>query len=345
MTHHRLGFAARLPILIIVAFAITIWAAVFGLQLAMEDPDYFDDINLMPAERFRVASGLPPRVDRPLRRTERTGTLIRIASPDINAVERDARLLARRGPGAFVPTSTLLERTLPSAAFALEAGQSLDPRLPPGPFEAAVEVTFRPVGDPMGKIGATLVGLGLVVERNGTGLHADAAGTAPRNALTSSPVWMSAGLERITWTVRRTNDRPVAFRAERMPQSTGKRRAIPSSGASVVGVPTDAFAADTWPPAAPTWPVDALIHALDVGRCTACHAFHARLPVATPPAPDLAAASATRTLPELILGLEPCVERGRSAGYAVPEFGPDDADTIARLLMQSAGRLPSLESD
>ncbi|MFK7962150.1 MAG: hypothetical protein AB8G96_16685 [Phycisphaerales bacterium] len=340
----RRGISVRVVLFIVVAFVVTGILATIGIRLAMEDPQFFDEFPGTVAENMRRASGDPPRTKRPLPETTPLGTKMRIAVPDWEAVARDIRLTRRRGPENFQPTSMLLERTLPSAAFAFEAGQSPDPRVPPGPFHAAVEVTFRPHGDPMGRIGATITGTGLTIERNGTGLHADAAGSSPRLARRSDPVWMTPGRERITWTVKRSSDRAMAFRAERTPQATGVHRPIPSAGYPVVAQAAPDLADGAWPPPQPTWPIDALIHALDVGRCTACHAFHARRP-GRPTAPNLAESGLTRSLPELILGLEPCAERAQAAGFNVPDFDARTPDTIARLLMQAAGRLPSVEVD
>ncbi len=249
------------------------------------------------------------------------------------------------------PDGTIVARDLPSAAFALEAGQSLDPRIPPGPFAAVLEVTFRPRGDALGRVGAELTGLRMILERTGAeeDLQVDAAGAAPRRSLSGEPVWMRTPVERLDYELARSRDVPVAFRPIREPFAVGRVMPIPSGGRPVIALGPDGEPApprEAWPAADEPHPVDALVGGLDLGRCTACHAFHARRPLAPamPGADDLAEAALAASIAELASGMAGCDERARSVGLDVPPLDVPSATGLATLLVQSAGRLPSAEA-
>ena len=143
------------------------------------------------AERVRVAEGLDPAPG-PF---PATGTRAWIEGPD----------------------GTIVSRDLPWAAFALERGQSLDPRVPPGPATILLEVTFRPRGDALGRVGAAITGLSMILERpaEATDLWVDAASTRTRESLSGSPQWMRQPVERLDYTLRRTRDGAMSFRAIR----------------------------------------------------------------------------------------------------------------------------------
>ncbi|MHC4811272.1 MAG: hypothetical protein ACYTEV_13040 [Planctomycetota bacterium] len=253
------------------------------------------------------------------------------------------------------PDGTIVSRTLPWATFALERGQSLDPRIPPGPATVLLEVTFRPRGDALGRVGGAITGLSMILERpaDGADLWVDAASTRTRESLSGSPQWMRQPVERLDYTLRRTRDGAMSFRAIREPFDEGRVRPLASAGRPFRAIGPgggDAPPATAWPGPDEPFPLDALIGALDRGRCTDCHAFHARRPLTRPAdaaaaaAPDLAEASLRGEILALAAGLSDCDDRAAAAGMPIPRIDRDDAAAIARLLVQSAGRLPSAEA-
>lgn len=277
---------------------------------------------------------------------------VRVASGEDPAIEPFPIL----GTRAWIEGAdgTIVERDLPWAAFALEAGQSLDPRIEPGPFAAVIEVTFRPRGDALGRLGASLSGMRMILERAGAtdDLHVDAAAARTRESLSGDPVWVRTPVERLDYTLRRTRDVGASFRAIRRPFDRSQPQPLPSAGRPVRAIGPGgepAAALDAWPAADDPFPVDALIGALDRGRCTDCHWFHARRPVPGRPgadtgAPDLAEASLSRAIAQLADGMDACDDRARAIGLTVPDLGPPATTGIATLLVQSAGRLPSSEA-
>ncbi len=250
------------------------------------------------------------------------------------------------------PDGTIVSRTLPWAAFALERGQSLDPRIPPGPASILAEVTFRPRGDALGRVGAAITGLSMILERPASGedLWVDAASTRTRESLSGSPHWMRQPVERLDYTLRRTRDGAMSFRAIREPFDEARVRPLASAGRPFRALGPDggpAAPAEAWPGPDESFPLDALIGALDRGRCTDCHAFHARRPLAGSPlaaAPDLAESSLRGEILALAAGIAGCDDRAAAVGMVIPAIESGDAEPIARLLVQSAGRLPSAEA-
>lgn len=306
------------------AIAVAITAAVVAsIWIVASRPDRETRPFIPLAEALRLATGGDPNIGA----YASHGTIVRILAPD----------------------GRIVERTLPMAAFALEEGQSLHPAVPPGPFQAAVEVTFRPRGDRLGRVGGWLAGGAMRITRDGDGLWTDSVLRGPRLSLSQRPSWMGQRAERLDYELTFVAQRPIAFRAVRRPFGSLEPRPIPSTGRPVIALGPDASPApipSAWPAPEPRYPIDALIGVLDLGNCTACHAFHARRGLRVEPeqaGPDLAAAALRRALDELAGSIGSCDDRALAAGLDVPPIGEDDAAVIADLLIQSAGRLPSEE--
>ena len=84
--------------------------------------------------------------------------------------------------------SAVVERRLPTMAFALQPGESLDSRLPPGPFKAEFDVPFYTAMSREAQLGVEFQGGKVIVRRRGQIILSDAACEEPRLALTSQPV-------------------------------------------------------------------------------------------------------------------------------------------------------------
>ena len=111
-----------------------------------------------------------------------------------------------------------VERRLPAMAFALGEGQSLDARLPPGPFEATFDVTFHPGPVRRAALGGELTGGTLVIERKGKVLVEATAGDDERVVL-SDLVYVPGRL--VTFTYRFASKTPGAARLRALWQPEG----------------------------------------------------------------------------------------------------------------------------
>ncbi|MCH8004712.1 MAG: c-type cytochrome [Planctomycetes bacterium] len=112
-----------------------------------------------------------------------------------------------------------ITRRLPAPAFALSEMETLDWRLPPGPFEAQLRVTFHPGSVRRAALGARIQGGELTIHRKGKLLAAGKTG-AESTVIMSKPAFLPARLVTVTYNFRATGDGPTLLRALWRPQES-----------------------------------------------------------------------------------------------------------------------------
>ncbi len=119
-------------------------------------------------------------------------------------------------------------RRLPAAAFSLRPGETLDLRLPPGPFDAKLEVTFEPGAVRRAQVGAEIEGAALVIERAGEVVAAGKAGDGPVTVM-SPPLYLPGPASTITFRLRasRAGAGEVRFRGLWQPEGTAMAVPLP----------------------------------------------------------------------------------------------------------------------
>lgn len=129
-------------------------------------------------------------------------------------------------------------RALPGAAFALLPGQTLDPRLPPGPFEGSMTVTFDPVLVPQAGIGAAVENLSVAIERRGVEVVAsrDARGEA---AIMSGPVFLPPRPVTFVYRFRHAGEGPARLQAMWRPHDAAADLPLPVASWPVLHDPAD----------------------------------------------------------------------------------------------------------
>ncbi len=146
-----------------------------------------------------------------------------------------------RQPGvqATVKAGTVsVQRYLPAPAFALEGSQTLDPRLPPGPFTAELQVTIDPGPVRRARIGAEVQGGTLSIERRGTPLvTADAAAQAA--TVMSEPVYLPGRLVTFVYRFEANGGGPVRLHALWRPQHAQVDLPLPADGAPLLSSAAD----------------------------------------------------------------------------------------------------------
>lgn len=151
----------------------------------------------------------------------------------VEAVVASAR--QRWAPPAITATITAgdvtITRELPRLGFALKASESLDARLPAGPFRAIIEVVFDPGSVREATIGADVAGCRLAVRQGGRILLTSAAEDAPRRAMTGAPVRLAPGRDRLTFEIEAPRAGPVAVRALWQPIGAPVVEPLPAAGA------------------------------------------------------------------------------------------------------------------
>jgi mono/diheme cytochrome c family protein len=103
-------------------------------------------------------------------------------------------------------------------AFALQPGQSLDSRVPPGPFRAEFTVPFLPGSTRHAQIGAEFQGGKLIVLRRGQPILSDFAGDKPRVALSNQPANLLRDQDEITLIFESDGKLPCRVRAIWQPE-------------------------------------------------------------------------------------------------------------------------------
>lgn len=132
----------------------------------------------------------------------------RLANSGAGPPSQSAGIIARITAG-----DTHVERRLPTMAFALQPNQSLDARIPPGPFRAEFTVPFATAGVRQALLGAEFQGGKMIMLRNGEPILSDYAGERPRTALTNQPVSLLVDQDQITIIFESAGKMPCRLRA------------------------------------------------------------------------------------------------------------------------------------
>jgi mono/diheme cytochrome c family protein len=149
----------------------------------------------------------------------------RAAATRVAAATTTERVLATIVAGDLTAT-----RTLPTAAFRLEPGQSLHASIPPGPFTVTLAVRFDPERERDARFGAQWQGGQLIIRRGDEVLLSDHAGDEPREAMTTVPVIDLRRHEHIDIELTADPDRAVALRALWQPVGSLVPLPLPAHG-------------------------------------------------------------------------------------------------------------------
>lgn len=226
-------------------------------------------------------------------------------------------------------------RTLAMPTFGLESGQSMDFHIPPGPFEADIEIAFRPGSVREAYIGAEIAGGSVIIMRDDEVLQSGFGPQEGTRVMTNLPVALTRSVERITYMFRSDDAGPVRFRAIWQP--------FGAAGAVLLPVVDDHIRHDQ--------ALQGMLLAQQ-RNCAACH--HSRIPelqqeLLVAPAPNLAGIG-SRVQPEWLrkwlVG-----PRELIASSTMPQLfqldGTDDAaiDDLIHYLMSLTGtQIPSIPS-
>ncbi len=112
---------------------------------------------------------------------------------------------------------TTVRRRLATAAFGLSVSQTLDARLPAGPFEAEITVTFHSGSVRRAAIGAEVTGGTLIIKRRGEVLESDYGGQQGRTILAPDQ-YLPARPVTFTYVLSGDATGPVRFRAVWQPE-------------------------------------------------------------------------------------------------------------------------------
>jgi mono/diheme cytochrome c family protein len=247
----------------------------------------------------------------------------RDAITEPSAADADAKsAAAARSPGvqASIRAGAIaITRTLPALSLALRSDQTLDMRLPPGPFHGEFDATFRVDKGTRARFGAEIEGGSVEIIWRG---EVVAASDAERDA--SAPVMsdllaVPARLNTVTYRYTSTGGGPARLRAVWQPQDAQTPLPLPASGSPLLE--SDSVRGRM------------LFEKLN---CVACHAPQAedlRTTIATTPAPNLGEIG-SRARPAWIsawISNPHALKHDR----AMPRLFPDDpahAETIENLV-------------
>ncbi len=124
-------------------------------------------------------------------------------------------------------------RRLPAPAFALRETETLDLRLPPGPFDARLRVTFDPRSVRRAALGARIQGGELTIERKGKVLARGKTG-AESTVIMSTPVFLPPRLVTVTYNFRATGEGPTMLRALWRPQESAVAHPVATRGGDLL---------------------------------------------------------------------------------------------------------------
>ena len=148
---------------------------------------------------------------------------------------------------------TTVHRRLTTAAFTLGEDQTLDARLPSGPFEAQLTVTFHSSAVRRAAIGAEVLGGTLIIKRRGEILKSDYGGPNGRTILVQDQ-YLPARPVTFTYVFTRDATGPARFRAVWQPEGSSVPLPLPILAGGLFG--------------------DSEAHGLAIMEqfnCTACH--------------------------------------------------------------------------
>ncbi|MHC5022635.1 MAG: hypothetical protein ACYTGG_01815 [Planctomycetota bacterium] len=220
--------------------------------------------------------------------------------------------------GRLTAGDVTVERSLPAMSFAVRAGETLDARLPEGPFTATFTVRFRPGTVREARLGADLQGGSLIIRRRGEVLLSTYVGDERETVLTTVPASMSGRSVEVEFEFTADDSDVHALRALWEPSGSMIPLPLPSTGAPLL--------------AGAELQGESLVQQFN---CVACHASHdpaRQQRLATSPGPVLGDIGA-RVRPSWIRAW---VEDPRSIlpGTAMPRLHhgqPTDAEQIEDL--------------
>lgn len=174
-----------------------------------------------------------------------------IAMMAVNAVRFDdsARVASKSSttatPGrtaASLGTSIIIRaggvevhRALPMAAFAIQADQSLDPRIPAGPFECEMTVSFLSGAVRDAHLGAEIQNGSVIIHPAGRAFTAeDAAGNQPKTVIGRDLLSFTRAPQQVTYLFKSTGEGPARLRALWQPLDLGIPLPLPSAGAPLL---------------------------------------------------------------------------------------------------------------
>jgi len=129
-----------------------------------------------------------------------------------------------------------IDRTFPSLNFALHPGQSLDARLPAGPFKAEFAVTFLAGQVREATIGAVFQGGSMILRRGDRPpLLADHAGHEARTVMTVQPEFFSRQPQIMSFTFESDGTSACRLRAIWKPGDSQVALPLPSAGEAILG--------------------------------------------------------------------------------------------------------------
>lgn len=151
----------------------------------------------------------------------------------------EARLKAHTVPmpgvvARLTSGQTTIERTLPAMAFAVAPDQSLDARIPAGPFEGRFTATFKRGTVRQAYIGARIRGGSLIISRNGEVVLSDYADEEPRLVMTPQPLSLGRATQQFIYEFRSEGTTDAALRAMWQPVSSDVPLPLLCQGAPVV---------------------------------------------------------------------------------------------------------------
>ncbi|MCZ6837270.1 MAG: hypothetical protein O7G85_15955, partial [Planctomycetota bacterium] len=123
-----------------------------------------------------------------------------------------------------------ITRTLPHGAFTLNENESLDPRLPSGPFEATITLTFDRGAYREAYLGADIRGGGLIIYRDGEMLRSSYAEDEVKRVMTHQPITLSRKREQLVYEFQAEGPWPIQFRALWRPFETPVAHDLPVTG-------------------------------------------------------------------------------------------------------------------
>lgn len=163
-----------------------------------------------------VGSGLEPTIVAPGDPSSPTGRASAGASvPGIRAV--------------YTAGNVSIERRPPFGSFALAANESIDPVLPPGPFEAVMTAeVIAPGGERSARFGAEIMGGTLEILHNGALITRGTAASQPVEVW-SDPIGLPVGGLSLEFRFTRDGDAPTSFRPLWRPEGGLAAHPLPAS--------------------------------------------------------------------------------------------------------------------
>ncbi len=162
-----------------------------------------------------------------------TVMIVRTASTRAQLPEIDFTREAEAAPpelgvqGKLVSGNVSLERRWKSLEISAAMGESVDPDLPPGPFEGEFTIEFRPGQNRWARIGVEIQGGSIIIIRDGEVVHSDYAGPERKVVLTKQPIWLPHRVEVLKYMYKSKAGEAVFLRALWQPIDADEPRPLP----------------------------------------------------------------------------------------------------------------------